>query len=80
MTSFNGRCQSCAPSFYADKAGKCKPLPQNCITPNIETGTCLECVKGYEILAAGNPCTKKIVIENCQVPDQKNPGKCLICI
>lgn len=45
----------------------------------MQTGACLECVKDYEILTAGAPCTKKIVIENCQVVDTKNVGKCLIC-
>lgn len=45
----------------------------------MQSGVCLECAKDYEILTAGAPCTKKIVIENCQVPDNKNAGKCLIC-
>lgn len=32
------------------------------------------------MLTVGAACTKKIVIENCQVPDPKNVGKCLICV
>lgn len=45
----------------------------------MQTGACLECVKDFEILTPGAACTKKIVIENCQVPDTKNVGRCLIC-
>jgi hypothetical protein len=58
----NGRCDQCKPGFYVDLTGKCKQLPPNCAAANIQNGVCLECVKDFEILAPGAPCTKKIVI------------------
>ena len=42
--------------------GKCKRLPNNSATANIQNGVCLECVKDYEMLTPGSECTKKIVI------------------
>jgi proprotein convertase subtilisin/kexin type 5 len=79
VDSTGGRCQKCKDGFYMDISGKCKNLPPNCVAANMQSGACLECTKDFEIVTPGAACTKKIVIENCQVPDTKNIGKCAVC-
>ena len=76
---FGTRCNECIAGYYVKIDGYCAELPPNCIAANIQTGECLQCTDSYQILAPGAPCSKKVVIDKCTVPDPANPNSCLIC-